>query len=226
MTFAAFRSCGCSSSPNSPRVDRCGHPACSSWAVCVYPAFGALVVGERASSAGLQRLLPRPATLPRTRALPGGSRNGEWGCRGAKSSSEDSMDPWIVSDPDTLAGKPRVRGTRLSVAFLLDLFAAGAARDQILAAYPYLPAEGLDAALRYAADRRRGVGHPRPGLTRASVCVSAARRREHLFRGDRRVAAPWVGCRRGRRARARRFERRGLVPVGRRRGQGRRAPRQ
>lgn len=61
------------------------------------------------------------------------------------------MDPWIVSDPDTLAGKPRVRGTRLSVAFLLELVASGATRDEILAAYPCLSAEGLDAALRYAA---------------------------------------------------------------------------
>lgn len=61
------------------------------------------------------------------------------------------MDGWIVSDADTLGGKPRVRGTRLSVAFLLELVAGGATREQILAAYPHLPADGLDAALRYAA---------------------------------------------------------------------------
>lgn len=61
------------------------------------------------------------------------------------------MEPWIVSDPDTLSGKPRVRGTRLSVAFLLELVASGATRQDILTSYPHLPAEGLDAALRYAA---------------------------------------------------------------------------
>jgi uncharacterized protein (DUF433 family) len=61
------------------------------------------------------------------------------------------MDPWIVSDAGTLAGKPRVRGTRLSVAFLLELVASGATREQILVSYPHLPPEGLDAALRYAA---------------------------------------------------------------------------
>ncbi|HMV67479.1 MAG TPA: DUF433 domain-containing protein [Myxococcota bacterium] len=65
------------------------------------------------------------------------------------------MEPWIVSDPDTLAGKPRVRGTRLSVAFILELVASGATREQILSVYAHLPPEGLDAALRYAADALR-----------------------------------------------------------------------
>jgi uncharacterized protein (DUF433 family) len=68
---------------------------------------------------------------------------------------EAQMEPWIVSDPDTLAGKPRVRGTRLSVAFLIELVASGATREQILASYPHLPPEGLEAALRYAADALR-----------------------------------------------------------------------
>lgn len=67
-----------------------------------------------------------------------------------------SMDPWIVSDPDTLGGKPRVRGTRLSVALLLELVASGASRADILAAYPHLPAEGLDAALKYASEALQG----------------------------------------------------------------------
>lgn len=64
------------------------------------------------------------------------------------------MEPWIVSDIDTLSGKPRVRGTRLSVAFLLELVAGGASREDILRAWLHLPPEGLDAALRYAVDTR------------------------------------------------------------------------
>ena len=68
---------------------------------------------------------------------------------------EANMEPWIVSDAHTLAGKPRVRGTRLSVAFLIELVASGGTREQILAAYPHLPPDGLDAALRYAADALR-----------------------------------------------------------------------
>jgi uncharacterized protein (DUF433 family) len=65
------------------------------------------------------------------------------------------MDTWIVSDAATLGGKPRVRGTRLSVAFLIELVASGATREQILSSYPHLPPDGLDAALRYAADALR-----------------------------------------------------------------------
>lgn len=44
-----------------------------------------------------------------------------------------------------------MRGTRLSVAFILELLASGSSREAILEAYPHLPAEGLDAALQYAA---------------------------------------------------------------------------
>jgi uncharacterized protein (DUF433 family) len=38
----------------------------------------------------------------------------------------------IVSDERILDGKPCVRGTRLSVEFLLELVASGATSDQIL----------------------------------------------------------------------------------------------
>jgi uncharacterized protein (DUF433 family) len=53
----------------------------------------------------------------------------------------------IVSDPQILGGKPCVRGTRLSVEFLLELAASGATQEQILAQYPQLTAAGLSAAL-------------------------------------------------------------------------------
>ncbi len=58
----------------------------------------------------------------------------------------------IVSDPSILAGKPCVRGTRLSVEFLLELAASGATPQQILAQYPQLTPASLAAAFRYAAD--------------------------------------------------------------------------
>lgn len=60
----------------------------------------------------------------------------------------------IVADPDMLDGKPCVRGTRLSVEFLLELASSGATPEQILAQYPQLTAEGLSAAFRYAANGR------------------------------------------------------------------------
>mgnify|MGYP006388946997 CR=1 FL=1 len=58
---------------------------------------------------------------------------------------------WIVSDPDALGGKPCVKGTRLSVEFLLELAASGATQVEILAAHPQLTGEGLAAAFLYAA---------------------------------------------------------------------------
>ena len=65
-------------------------------------------------------------------------------------------DELIVSDAEILSGKPSVRGTRLSVEFLLELAASGATQADILARYPQLTAEGLAAAFRYAADVLKG----------------------------------------------------------------------
>ena len=62
----------------------------------------------------------------------------------------------ITSDPEILGGKPCVRGTRLSVEFLLELAASGATQEQILARYPQLSPEGLAAAFQYAADVLKG----------------------------------------------------------------------
>ena len=62
----------------------------------------------------------------------------------------------IVSMPDMLGGKPCVRGTRLSVEFLLELAASGATQEQILSRYPQLTAEGLAGAFRYAAEALKG----------------------------------------------------------------------
>ena len=62
----------------------------------------------------------------------------------------------IVSDPQILGGKPCVRGTRLSVEFLLELAASGATQEQILAQYPQVTQGGLAAAFRYAADVLKG----------------------------------------------------------------------
>ena len=62
----------------------------------------------------------------------------------------------IISDQQILGGKPCVRGTRLSVEFLLELAASGATQDQILGQYSQLTRDGLAAAFRYAADVLKG----------------------------------------------------------------------
>lgn len=57
----------------------------------------------------------------------------------------------ITIDPAVCTGKPCIRGLRFPVARLLGLLAEGESREAILKAYPYLEAEDIDEALRYAA---------------------------------------------------------------------------
>jgi uncharacterized protein (DUF433 family) len=57
----------------------------------------------------------------------------------------------ITTNPEVCTGKPCIRGLRFPVARLLGLLAAGETREQILANYPYLEAEDINEALRYAA---------------------------------------------------------------------------
>ncbi|MCA1688841.1 MAG: DUF433 domain-containing protein [Actinobacteria bacterium] len=61
----------------------------------------------------------------------------------------------IHSDPEILAGKPVVKGTRLSVDFLLELFANGWSEDQVLKSYPNLSRDSLRAVFAFAAESTR-----------------------------------------------------------------------
>jgi uncharacterized protein (DUF433 family) len=56
----------------------------------------------------------------------------------------------IVCNPAVLGGKPCIKGTRISVEFILELIASGASRDDVLGAYPHLTAEDVGEALSYA----------------------------------------------------------------------------
>jgi len=58
----------------------------------------------------------------------------------------------IHSDSEVLAGKPVVRGTRLSVGFLLGLLGAGWTTAEILENYPGLTREALQAVFAFAAE--------------------------------------------------------------------------
>jgi uncharacterized protein (DUF433 family) len=57
----------------------------------------------------------------------------------------------ITARPEQCGGRPCIRGLRIRVKDILDLLAAGASREQILADYPYLEAEDISAALEFAA---------------------------------------------------------------------------
>jgi uncharacterized protein (DUF433 family) len=58
----------------------------------------------------------------------------------------------IHIDPGILAGKPVVRGTRISVEHVVDLLAQGWSVDQVVASYPGLTREDVQACLAYAAE--------------------------------------------------------------------------
>ncbi|HTB16057.1 MAG TPA: DUF433 domain-containing protein [Bryobacteraceae bacterium] len=56
----------------------------------------------------------------------------------------------IETNPDVLAGKPVIRGTRLAVELILELLAAGETEADLVANYPRLAHEDLLACLSYA----------------------------------------------------------------------------
>jgi len=57
----------------------------------------------------------------------------------------------IAYNPEILNGKPHIAGTRLSIEFILELFASGATKEDVIKAYPQLTAEAIEQALKYAA---------------------------------------------------------------------------
>ena len=65
------------------------------------------------------------------------------------------MDNWrerVSVNPAVCHGTACIRGPRVMVSVILDNLAAGVDRAQILAGYPSLRAEDIDAALAYAAE--------------------------------------------------------------------------
>jgi Uncharacterized conserved protein len=58
----------------------------------------------------------------------------------------------ITIDPKILVGKPVVKGTRLSVEFIIGLLAQGWSEAEVLRNYPGLTPEDLKACLAYAGD--------------------------------------------------------------------------
>lgn len=56
----------------------------------------------------------------------------------------------IVSTPDVLRGKPRVKGTRIPVSLILGYLAGGNSADEIIREFPDLTREQIAACLDYA----------------------------------------------------------------------------
>ena len=56
---------------------------------------------------------------------------------------------YIISDQQILLGKPIIKGTRISVELILELFSFGWTEQQILESYPTLSSESLRAVFSY-----------------------------------------------------------------------------
>ncbi len=63
----------------------------------------------------------------------------------------------IVLNPDILAGKPIIKGTRLAVEFVIELLAQGWSEQDILRNYPGLAHDDIQACLSYASDLLRAA---------------------------------------------------------------------
>lgn len=61
----------------------------------------------------------------------------------------------ISADPATCHGAVCIKGTRIMVSVVLDNLASGLSVDEILASYPTLKREDVQAAISYAAELAR-----------------------------------------------------------------------
>jgi uncharacterized protein (DUF433 family) len=60
--------------------------------------------------------------------------------------------PSITRNPNVLVGKPVIKGTRISVEFILELLSANWNEAEILANYPHITRDDILACLSYAHD--------------------------------------------------------------------------
>lgn len=56
----------------------------------------------------------------------------------------------IEINPEVLVGKPIIKGTRISVEFILELLVNGWDREEILKNYPQITKEDIIAAIEYS----------------------------------------------------------------------------
>lgn len=62
----------------------------------------------------------------------------------------------IVLNPEVLSGKPVIKGTRISVGFVIELLAQGWTHEEVLQNYPGLTSEDILACLSYASTVLQG----------------------------------------------------------------------
>lgn len=62
---------------------------------------------------------------------------------------------YITTNPKILGGKPIIKDTRISVEFILELLASGAALKDIVEAYPHLSEEAVKEVMVFIEDAER-----------------------------------------------------------------------
>lgn len=71
-----------------------------------------------------------------------------------------SISARIIADPNILAGKPIIAGTRISVQLILEKIRDGWTIEDLLDDYPHLTQEQIVTALAYAADAMSASATP------------------------------------------------------------------
>jgi len=64
----------------------------------------------------------------------------------------DRYRQFIVYDPQVMMGKPTIKGTRITVEFILESLAGGETPEQLMEAHPRLNMSAILAALAFAAE--------------------------------------------------------------------------
>jgi uncharacterized protein (DUF433 family) len=64
-----------------------------------------------------------------------------------------NLENLIHSNPKIMFGKPVIKGTRVPVDLILEKLAAGETIEQLLRAYPHIPAESIQACLAFSSPR-------------------------------------------------------------------------
>jgi uncharacterized protein (DUF433 family) len=72
----------------------------------------------------------------------------------------------ISINPNVCHGKPCIKGTRIWVSLILDFLASGDTIEDVLAAYPHLTRDDIQACLAYGAEAARERFIPVPMTTR------------------------------------------------------------
>ncbi|PKM46245.1 MAG: hypothetical protein CVV05_04545 [Gammaproteobacteria bacterium HGW-Gammaproteobacteria-1] len=65
---------------------------------------------------------------------------------------------YITVEPGKRGGKPCIRGLRITVYDVLDQLAEGVTPEEIVADFPELALEDIQACLAFATDRERHIG--------------------------------------------------------------------